>query len=409
MWLTLAPDKIEAWCSDDCSRSWEEDQEKQAEWMSKAELVEKNTGEIVSLAEITKGRDRKQFARLMTFAQGMAKMGAREGLKPCLITVTPPGHMHASTTAGGAGRRPNPDWDGSTPRDQHKKLSAQWRTCCNALRDIGEGRWWIRTVQPQRGGDCHWHITIFCRDPDQVEQIFRRHVDADDPADEARYRHGVDIRPIEGGVEGVMGYVARALGYITRALSPTATSADEEEARRTAAWCRTWNIRRFQCSQSYSTLWDLIYSGAVEVGGAAGAAVDEGDFDAFVRAVESEGLKPAYTETTTKYGEPSKKVIGIKNADDVVFVKTREWTLQCRESTCGADHAVMQINQDKNARAREEGEITRLDNRVDAGELVGGAPPEWSEHGNNETEPTEQAARRAIFAADLEAEVAGWC
>lgn len=68
MWLEIAPEKIEKWCSDDCSRNWEEDQDKQAKWLAETELVESTTGEIISLGDMLKGREQRQFARLMTFA-----------------------------------------------------------------------------------------------------------------------------------------------------------------------------------------------------------------------------------------------------------------------------------------------------------------------------------------------------
>jgi len=449
LWLNLAPEKIEKWCSDDCFRNWSEDQEKQAEWAAKQVLVGRDLdqhydpeegvyyqvesqkdGEKIKLSDLSVGRERRQFARLMTFSNGMHELALEEGLEPYFVTITPPADQHASTTAGGP-RQANPNWDGSDARDQHKTMCKQWRGCRVALSRIdkpegekrgAEGKYYIRSVQPQKSGSAHWHMTIWSKNIAEVEATIRRYFKAEEGDGFARYQHGVVVEKVENGVQGVMAYLARALGYMLRALGPDATDKDVEEARRTAAWARTNSIRRFQASHTATTLWNMIYSGQVCLGKdhpaqQAVTGKDEGDEEArrghrfakFYRAVEEEGLQPAYIEIKTRYGEASRKVIGIKNAAGTTWVKTKIWTMQREEKTLNDGLvALVHINQE-GTRTREEGEITHLDNRVDAGELAGGAPPEWSGHGNNETEPTEQAARRAIFAAELEAEVAAWC
>lgn len=408
MWLILAPEMIEEWCSVDCYRSWAEDQNQQAKWAQKQLLIGRDldqyydqeegvnfqveggkTGAEVALSEMLSGRERRQFARLMTVSSGLQELAVDEGLDPYFITITPPAHQHPSTTAGGQGRRANPYWDGSDARDQHALMCKQWRGCRVALSRIGradgekrgvEGKYWIRSVQPQKGGDAHWHMVMWARNIEAVEDTIRRSFRAEESDGIARYQHGVVIERVENGVHGVMSYLARALGYLLRSLGPDATDKDVIEARRTAAWARTYGIRRFQASHTAATLWDMIYSGAINLGedNSAQQAVtgEEKDFAAFYKEVkEGQGLRPAYIQTQTRYGEPSTKCIGIKSAQGTTWVKTRTWTMETQKADIDGLVAVVHINQDKRESAREERQADGQNNRARAGEGVGGSPP----------------------------------
>jgi len=440
MWMHAAPALVE-YCSRDAAVRAAKAEEDQAEWAANTEIYCAPLDKVVPGRDLLNrsSRDKKRRAELLARNLGLCKLAKKSGRrKAYLITLTAPPYMHPTTTwdsercEQGKQRRPNPRWDGSSAREVADWMQDRWAKARAAFKNVnkkkGEGAneqeklmpYWILGAQPHKDATPHWHLVAWLRGKDearQVEAILREKFDG-------THHVAVDIRKLKGGSTAGVRYAARAVRYLSRSTAP---EGNEASALKESEWARIVGKRRYRTSHSNATLWRLLRGSDIEItaptsrpreddllgqaqaaAAQAQAAARRGAFAEFIRHARAAGLRLDYIATTTRYGEAARKVVGVATGegdDEVGYIKNLEWVIRRKD---GAS-TVMLKDQDKNARAREEGEITRLDNRVDAGELVGGAPPEWSGHGNNETKPTEQAARRAIFAAELEAEVAGWC
>jgi len=261
--------------------------------------------------------------------------------------------------------------------------------------------YWICAAQPHEDGTPHWHIVAWLRDTDEaaaVEAILRQKF-------EGEALHAIDVKRLSGGARAAAKYAIRAMSYGARHVAP---KGEENTAAREAEWARIVGRRRYRTSHSRATLWRLLRRPDLRLSGpgeAVQAGVDDDNFAAFNTAADETGIRIAYAPTVTRYGEDAKRVIGVQ-IGEVIHVPTREWQMR-RKPTHTAVRTVMPIDQGC-THAREESAACQRRDRIEAGEVAGGAPPPLPAGGNNQIETTEQAARRAAFVRELEQEVAAW-
>ena len=325
-WLGLAPEHMR-WISPDASTRAAGQRRRLQEWAEQHSIVDTTTGECVSMAAILKGKERRQYAEFLARAKGVGTLAEREGYEPVLLTITAPGAMHAGTTVGGGARRPNPGWDGSTPADQHRWLSRRWRSFARGLHRHGV-HYWTRTVQPHWDCSAHWHVVVWRprRAADWFESAARKIFEAGDPGS-ARYEHGIDIRQIEGGTQGAIGYVARALAYIARAV---ATDQDRGEAEATAEWASTWRIRRFSTSHDKVSVWRMLRRTDIDIthsgidAAAAQEAARRGDYATFLESADRAKIQVGYETVATQYGDSTRRIVGVQ-VGGALFRRTRRW------------------------------------------------------------------------------------
>lgn len=438
MWLYAAPTHIK-YCSEDAAVRAAQDEEDQAEWAASTEIYCAPLNKVIQGKDLLDrtSRDKKRRAELLARNRGLCKLARRSGRrKAYLITLTAPRWMHSTTTWDSArraqgDRRPNPKWDGSTPREVCDWMQDRWTKARSAFKNTTKGKekekseqeklmpYWILGAQPHKDGTPHWHIVAWLRDAHearQVEAILRAKFDG-------AHHVAVDIRELKGGATAGVRYAARAVRYLSRSTSP---GGDETRALQESEWARIVGKRRYRTSHSSATLWRLLRGEDIEIkapvvppgdddlrgqaqaaAALAQAAARRGDFSTFIIQVQRAGLRIEYLPTTNRYGEAAQKVVGVVlgvGDAEVGYIKNLEWVIRRKDGA----RTVMHNYQEKNARVRVEGEISCLDSRIEAGEVVGGSPPTAQVHSKNATTDTEQAARRVAFARELEDEVAAW-
>lgn len=151
--------ETDLYCSREAVQTHAERQERALAFMRSAVLVDEDSGEEITLANVaatTVADPRIRFAEMMTRLRGMQRVAQMSGLKAAFITNTCPGHMHPSS----------PTYDGTTMRAAQQHLVrcwAQFRTrCSNAGIPIAG----MRTVEAHHDGCPHWHGVIWYREED---------------------------------------------------------------------------------------------------------------------------------------------------------------------------------------------------------------------------------------------------
>ena len=343
--IRRAPTRIR-WCSDATAQAAQRRERETARWAAGLEM-QADDGTVVEMADLLDegARSRKQYAELLARAAGIAKLAQHRGHEPELITITAPPEMHPMTTIGGDRRAPNPGYDGTTPIDAHRWIARRWRTFTRRLTRRGIGIEWVRGVHAHRDGTPHWHVALWAAPEhhatieDCAREAFRAR-----PADgEDRYRHGLDMRQIESGSRGAVAYLSRVIGYIAR----TVDGPDAAEAARTSAWASTWGIRRYQTSHDRVTIWRMLRRRDLTVddggdGRRAQAAAVAGDYATFLEATGAAGLRIAYAAARNRYGEDTRRPIGVVDGDGVAYVHTRTW--RRRRKVVAATDAVMSMD-----------------------------------------------------------------
>jgi hypothetical protein len=261
-----------------------------------------------------------------------------------LVTITVPSSMHPTTMTGGH-RRKNECWDGTTPGEACAWLQQRWRRARESMRRANIAFDFVIAVQAHLDGTPHWHIVIWTKGKRwaETEQILRRYFSASAKEGKARYKHGIDVREIEGGTEGAVAYISRVVAYISREV---ATEGEEQgsEATRTKAWSRTHRIQRFRTSRSAATIMKELRRRDIDLSGTdlegAQVAARDGDYARLIEMRDELGIRPAYTHAQGKYGDLTRRLIGIQ-VENITFVRTHEWKIVQRDIVEPEDRAII--------------------------------------------------------------------
>ncbi len=342
--IRRAPTRIR-WCSNATAQAAQRRARETARWAEGLEMVA-DDGTIIEMADLLNegARSRKQYAELLARAAGTAELAQRRGHKPVLFTITAPSEMHPMTTIGENRRVPNPGYDGTTPIDAHRWIARRWRTFTRRLARRGIGIEWVRGVHAHRDGTPHWHVALWAAPEHHatIEAYAREAFIARTEDGEDRYRHGLDMRQIEGGSRGAVAYLSRVIGYIAR----TVDGPDADEAARTTAWASTWGIRRYQTSHDRVTIWRMLRRRDLTIddggdGRRAQAAAVAGDYAIFIDAAGAAGLRIAYAAARNRYGEDIRRPVGVVDGDGVAYVRTRTWRQRLKVVGAATDAVIL--------------------------------------------------------------------
>lgn len=221
-------------------------------------------GQEYTLAELAaKGAANKEIRRheLMTRIAGFELIARECGHEALFVTVTCPSRMHAVKTRG-AGVADNDKFDGSTPSDGQRHLSAQWAKFRAAADRAGLELYGFRIAEPNHDGTPHWHALLFfpavtapkrgrARPGVRVAvRLLRRYflwnVDQDEKGARA---HRVKVERIDWTKGSAAGYVAK---YVSKNIDGHRVERDlygndaMTSSQRVEAWAATWRIRQFQ-------------------------------------------------------------------------------------------------------------------------------------------------------------------
>lgn len=222
--------------------------------------LENEYGQQVSIKALAaKGAANKdiRLAELMTRISGMDAIAQDMGHEGLFVTVTCPSRMHKWTQAAN-GVRPNPKFDGTTPREAQTYLCRQFNKLGAALGRAGVERYGFRVVEPHHDGCPHWHLLIFYKPTTAAGKsaravmrgMFRRYFLDNDSAGE----RGADLRRIT--YKPIDRTKGSAAAYIAKYISKNTTGFQLEfdlyghpivsTVQRVAAWASTWKVRQFQ-------------------------------------------------------------------------------------------------------------------------------------------------------------------
>lgn len=329
-----------------------EQKARNAKTLAGAEL-ENQHGQVFTLAELAErsnANPRIKRAELMTRIAGFEACAVEAGHSAEFWTVTAPSRFHSVKHDG----RPNPRYDGSTPREAQSHLVKAWAQCRAAMHRAGVRQYGFRIAEPHHDGCPHWHLLLWLA-PEHIEraralvvEYFRTRHDGSEPGANKYRCKFVSIDPARGTAAGyVAKYVAKNIdGYgIERDLFG---NSEIVTAERVDAWAATWGIRQFQQIGGapvgvWRELRRLRAAGELtERAEDARAAADAGDWK---RYTEIQGgalveraqlpLRVAYTRAgekfdpiameavpaANKYGEPcAKSVYGVRDE-----VRGRAW------------------------------------------------------------------------------------
>lgn len=220
-----------------------------------------------TLAELAaKGTANKAIRRveLLTRIAGFELIAKDMGHVGCMVTMTCPSRFHKMTTRADGRVVPNPRYDGSTPNDAQKYLSAAWSRCRSAAGRAGMDWYGFRIAEPQHDGTPHWHCLLFFRGAgagaesddrgraasELVMPLVRRYfLDADSPDEPGAQKHRVDFEWIDWAKGSAVGYVIK---YVSKNIDGHGVGLDLfgndaiTSSQRVEAWASTWRIRQFQ-------------------------------------------------------------------------------------------------------------------------------------------------------------------
>lgn len=266
--------------------------------LERAALLDLDSGERVSLAEVAAGSVANPPIRrgeLMVRIRGLEEWATGQEWRAEFWTVTTPSRFHSQRMAGGVSEA-NPTYDGSGPDAAQRYLCEVWARARAAWKRRGLRVAGVRVAEPHHDGTPHWHILAFGPAADlryarRLLAVYARRDSAGEPGAKLHRFKADKIDPARGDAAG---YVAK---YVAKNIDGFGVGLDEETGKRAGAmvrrcdtWAAAWRVRQFQFfgAPAVGTWRELRrFRAPVEVAPveAARAAADEGDFCAFIKAL----------------------------------------------------------------------------------------------------------------------------
>lgn len=233
-------------------------------------LFRNEAGQVYRLSELAALGTANPVIRggeLMTRIRGAEEYADARGHIGLFLTLTTPSRFHAMKLVGKHGAKPNPRYDGATPRDAQLWLRDKWARTRSALARKGIRIYGLRVAEPHHDGTPHWHMLVWCeteRDARAIAERIGHYWLSDDGDEPGAQENRINIkRMTKGGAAGyVAKYIAKSVGHLALtdhmdvvdgqqitmdfAGTDTATQETSPGYRRVDAWAATWGIRQFQ-------------------------------------------------------------------------------------------------------------------------------------------------------------------
>jgi hypothetical protein len=275
------------------------------------------------------------------------------------LTLTCPSRFHARFRKSGD---PNPNYDGSRPRDGQAYLNKVWSRARAALDRKGIQVSGIRVAEPHHDATPHWHILAFVR-PEQSEDlvsILRHYALQDTPDEPGAQQRRFKVEPIDPEKGSAVGYVAK---YISKNVDGFGIDLDElgleptKAAERVKAWAAVWGIRQFQFFGGPPvSVWRELRLLKSEVANStvepARQAADQGKWGLFIEVMggmhcsrEDRPIKlaKAWSDRPNSYGEPTGEVVfGVQVGDVAIQTRIHIWRVEPIgvNSPCGSNFEI---------------------------------------------------------------------
>ncbi len=234
-----------------------------------ATLVQNEHGQqfsIADLAEKTTANKAIRRGELMLRINGFEQIARECGDQGIFITWTCPSRFHAMQHSG----KPNPKYDGSTPREANAYLGKVTALCRSALARRGIGVYGFRIAEPHHDGCPHWHLLMFVRPTAKYKtvhlrdvagraiRIMKRYAWRMDRGEPGCFKRRLDVKRIDWAKGSAAGYIAK---YVAKNIDGVAEHKTKEgyvvtpemdgdveltPSARVESWAACWGIRQFQ-------------------------------------------------------------------------------------------------------------------------------------------------------------------
>ena len=234
-----------------------------------ATLVQNEHGQqfsIADLAEKTTANKAIRRGELMLRINGFEQIARECGDQGIFITWTCPSRFHAMQHSG----KPNPKYDGSTPREANAYLGKVTALCRSALARRGIGMYGFRIAEPHHDGCPHWHLLMFVRPTAKYKtvhlrdvagraiRIMKRYAWRADRGEPGAFKRRLDVKRIDWAKGSAAGYIAK---YVAKNIDGVAEHKTKEgyvvtpemdgdieltPSARVESWAACWGIRQFQ-------------------------------------------------------------------------------------------------------------------------------------------------------------------
>ena len=283
-----------AYCSADAVKVRATQQRAQQRWLKETMLTADIDGEQVELPlEAVAKTPHQRLSRLYAFIAAMDRMAKEDGLEVALVTATLEGPWHPNPGYA----KPDHVWNGKTPKEAARELSARWQRVRNDLAKQGIAVSGLWTAEPHRDGCPHRHYWLIYH-PDHRHQVFAafighfpgklKHRDDDDEASDRVFETKADAlagvsRPLKRRREGaqvdvsvinrdkgsgasyVIKYVAKAIGAegaFDGEDAPAQSQREQRTLQAIDAYRSLWCMRgaQFFGIRNCLGLWDQLRS-----------------------------------------------------------------------------------------------------------------------------------------------------
>lgn len=308
---------------------WKHKQIEAQNWLDMMAVYEPETGVAFDLAEVVKRTTANQENRrieLVVRTRGDEERAIDMGYVGVFLTWTLASKYH----------RISSKWNGCTVKEGHANIMEQW-VLARAHFAKADIQWFgLRVAEPHRDGTPHAHMFLYVH-PSQKKALIEicRAIAMSEDKDELNTPDAKKARFLAKDCDPSKG---SATGYIIKYISKNINGAHmpETDAQKNAqsvqAWASTHRIKQFSQSGSKPVgLWrqfrrakplDTAFDETLDN---VRDAADKSRWKAFCQLAGAEKL--AYEEKRNKYGEMTKRVIGIEWLGKIIETASAHYAL----------------------------------------------------------------------------------
>lgn len=308
---------------------WKHQQREAEHWVEAMAAYDPETGLAFALDEVIKRTVSNQENRrveLVVRSRGDEERAIDLGYEGVFITWTLPSQYH----------RNSHKWNGCTVKEAHQNLMQQWKLARAWFKKLDIDWFGLRVAEPHRDGTPHAHMFLYVH-PDQKQDLVDicRSIAMNEDREELNTSDAKQARFMAKDCDPALG---TATGYIIKYISKNINGAHMPEtdaefnAERVRAWASTHRIKQFSQSGSKAvgiwrqlrraTVKDTCFDEELE---ALRDAADNSRWNAFCTLAGQERL--AHEESLNKYGETTKRVIGIEWLGKVIETCATKYSL----------------------------------------------------------------------------------